>query len=146
MSIEEHLNWVFSTRQRSYGRVMFSQLSVCPQGVGYLWCQVPSWSLVPGPMSFWWVRYLWFHVPSGGGITCPLDTLSLGTLPLLRYTLPPEGTWDQRYPTPSPEPQKRYAPCKNAFLFLNFMFSLNLLDSVTKNNCHKKIRTCHLLC
>ena len=88
--------------------------------VGYLWYQVPSWSLALCPfhwtISFLGGRYLWSHVPSGRytpgypsrlpqipyplGYPSPLDTLPLG-YPTLSGYLPRERTWDQRYPTPS---------------------------------------------
>ena len=56
----------FTTSQRSWGRVMFSQVSVCPQRAGYPWSHVPSggghsWSLVPYGRCW----YPWFHVPLG---------------------------------------------------------------------------------
>ena len=68
---------------------MFSLACVCSWGVGegaglgYLWSQVPSWSLVKCPFG-WRVEYVWSHVlswgavgylwsrvPCGGGYTLP---------------------------------------------------------------------------
>ena len=75
---------VITDRQRSCGKVMFSQASVCSQGgrvslvldpfcgVGYPWYKVLSrWgcrvSLVPGP--FCGLGYPWYQVLSGGRIS-----------------------------------------------------------------------------
>ena len=75
---------VITDRQRSCGKVMFSQASVCSQGgrvslvlgpfcgVGYPFCKVFSrWgcrvSLVPGP--FCGVGYPWYQVLSGGRVS-----------------------------------------------------------------------------
>ena len=65
----------------SCGKVMFSQVSVCPrgQGVGYLWQHVPSWSLVPCP--FQGIEHLLFHVSSRGlrgGVSLVLCLLRVG--------------------------------------------------------------------
>ena len=57
---------LITARNSSFGKVMFPQVSVnqfMGRGLlGYLWCQVPSWSLVPCP--FWGLWYFWSHVPS----------------------------------------------------------------------------------
>ena len=68
---------------------------------------MPGPFLVPGPMSFRGdgVGYLCSHVPSGDGYTLPPGYLPR-TLPSLD-TPPAKGTWDQKYPNPPPEPQKR---------------------------------------
>ena len=59
--------WIITVRQRSCGKVMFSQVFVCPrEGVAYLWFQVPSLSLVPCP--FW----------GGYGISLPCPFLEGG--------------------------------------------------------------------
>ena len=80
---------VFTTRQRSFGKVMFSQMSVCPHGGGdNPWCHVPFWSLVPCP--FQGMR----------GISGPMF--------LLRWVYPTLG-----YPTPIciPYPMNTLTPC-----------------------------------
>ena len=70
--------------QRSCVKVMFSQVSVCPEGLGYFWWQVPCWSLVPMfflrcrvslvPCSFGrGVGYLWCKVPSWSLVLCPFQ-------------------------------------------------------------------------
>ena len=37
----------FNTLQRSWGKVMFSQVSVCQQGRAWVWSQVPSGGISP---------------------------------------------------------------------------------------------------
>ena len=49
------ITWIITDRQRSCGKVIFSQVPLS-QGVGWgvcLWCEVPSWSLVPCPFRGW---------------------------------------------------------------------------------------------
>ena len=47
---------------------------ICQRGVWYLWCQVPSWSMVPCP--FWGGgRVSLVTCPMGGGIPYPWDTI-----------------------------------------------------------------------
>ena len=91
---------LFTVRQQSCGKVMFSLVSVIlfTEGrVGYLW----SHSL-PG--------CVWVGIPSppakGHGTRDPLHAL--------------EGTWDQRYPTPRNHKSGRYVSYWIAFLFLLF--------------------------
>ena len=88
---------VFTARQKNLGKVMFSQVFVCPQGVGYLWSHGRS---TVG-------RYIWSHVTSGGwgysillGYPTRSDTLSLPWVYHLRYPTPYPGTtkWAVRMP------------------------------------------------
>ena len=113
--------------RRSGEKVMFLQVYVCLRSVAYLWCQVPSWFLVPclfreggGKVSL--VPYT-FGGEVGWICTAPKipyspwipTSLIIPYLSWKPYPLP-ERTLDQRYPTPqkghanrdtqSPQPQK----------------------------------------
>ena len=58
VKITAHAMYFIAARQRSCGKVMFTQVSVCPRGVDG----------ISGPMSFPGVcGYLWYQVPSVGG-------------------------------------------------------------------------------
>ena len=75
---------------------VFTCVYLSTGGIGYLWCQVPSWSLVPCPFwgggkvslvpcSFW-----------GGYTLTPGYSPPYPTLP----DTPLLPTWDQKYPNP----------------------------------------------
>ena len=71
---------LITARQRGLGKVMLSQVSIILSEGGYLWSQVPSWSLVQGgKVSRGQGIQRW--VGFGGGV-------SRGRIS--------EGTWDQR--------------------------------------------------
>ena len=66
---------VFTARQRSFGKVMFSQVFVCSQGISGARPLPGNWShvLLDG------VRYFWSHVPQKGHGTRYTLTPSPGT-------------------------------------------------------------------
>ena len=84
------MSWALITaRQQSFGKVMFSQMSVCPRrgGAEYLWSHVLSLSLVPCP--FWGRVYLVPCPFQGVGIHNPPDALPPG-YPISGIPYPPE--------------------------------------------------------
>ena len=84
---------ILTIRQRSFGKVMFSQMSICSWG--------DRLSLVPSP--FLVLR------PFCGGRVSLVSCYFWGVIPypLQAYSTPPhEGTWDQGYPIPLPRNHK----------------------------------------
>ena len=112
---------IFTARNGSCEKVMFSLVSVCPQGMGgYVWFHLssgvlsmlgPFWGWVcpgggqvgmPDPISLWGDEYAWFQVPSGGGWVCPGWVCTRGGVCI---------------PTPLPDMvQGRYTPDANIYL------------------------------
>ena len=94
-----------TARQRSCGKVMFSLACVCLRG--YLWSQIPSWSLVPYPFR----GLVGYPGGEGTGHTHPWER---------------HGTTDMLSPPPEPQVQ---AVCilLECFLVL-ILFSLNILN------------------
>ena len=84
-------------RQRRGEKVMFSQVYVCPRGVAYLWCQVPSWFLVP--CLFRGVESLWLHIPLE--VRWGRYALPLGYPTTPRYPTSLSYPTFPGYPTPS---------------------------------------------
>ena len=81
--------------------------------VNYLWCPIPSWSLVRCPL--WGVGYLWFHVRSGGRISLvPCPGVGWVGIP---YPLGMPSPKDTLSPTSWNHKSGRYASYWNAFLF-----------------------------
>ena len=96
------------------------------RGVGYLWWQVPSCSLVP--CLFWGGRVSLVLCSFRGGWVYPtaLETLPSNTLlpgyptsTQVYLTTPVKGTWDHRYSSPPSHRDRKigpYASYWNAFL------------------------------
>ena len=66
-SISQLLNLVITSCQRSFGKIMFSQLYIYPQVVG-----------ISGTVPFLRGGFLWYQVPSWGEYPPPSDTVCNG--------------------------------------------------------------------
>ena len=95
---------IFTAGQRNCGKVMFSRVSVCSQGIRYIWCHVPSWSLFPCFFPRGWL----YPAPR---ISYPLHTLTLPLFPRKR-----NGTRNTLAPTRNHK-SGWYASYWNACLF-----------------------------